>query len=353
MQSTRPQYFRFRYIDREIRRGRYPNCPQLGETLGVSTRTIQRDVEFMKDSLDAPVEFDPIRNGYHYTEGSFNLPFEQMTEGELLAMLVADKALGEFRGTAFEGVLRGIFVKLAEALPLEVTISPQALAEAYTFVDTAPVRSDPGIFRALQEAVNEGCTIEILYHTQSRNRTGRRLIDPYHLASVDGEWFLLAWCHERREVRVFRPSRIRELRATEERFHRPDDFNAARFLSAKFHAMSGDRPVSIRIRFDASLAGYIQERDWMLEHEIQFRTDGGLDLTVRVENADAIIRWVLQWGFGAEIISPPWVRRRLREQLERIRERYEPHPSSSVRSRRKGQGTGRVLKPPSPAKMPA
>lgn len=353
MQSTRPQYFRFRYIDREIRRGRYPNCPQLGETLGVSTRTIQRDIEFMKDSLDAPVEFDPIRVGYYYTEDSFNLPFQQMTEGELLAMLVADKALGEFRGTAFEGVLQGIFVKLSEALPQEVTISPQALAEAYTFIDTAPVKSDPGIFRALQEAVNDGRTIDILYHTQSRNHTGRRLIDPYHLASVDGEWFLLAWCHERREVRVFRPSRIRELQTTNERFHRPDDFDAGRFLSTKFHAMTGDRPVSIRIRFDASLAGYIQERDWLLEHEIQLRTDGGLDLTVRVENADAIVRWVLQWGGGAEIISPPWVRRRLREQLERIRERYDSPPSSAMRSRRKGQGTGRVLKPPSPAKTPA
>ncbi len=353
MQSTRPQYFRFRFIDREIRRGRYPNCPLLGEMLGVSARTIQRDIEFMKDSLDAPVEFDPIRNGYYYTETSFNLPFAQMTEGELLAMLVADKALGEFRGTAFEGVIRGIFVKLADALPEEVTISPQALAEAYTFVDTAPVRSDPGIFRALQDAVNDGATIEILYHTQSRNQTGRRTVDPYHLANVDGEWFLLAWCHEREEVRIFRPSRIRELRATGKRFHRPDDFNAARFLSTKFHAMAGDRPVSIRIRFDPTLAGYIRERDWMLEHEIQFRTDGGLDLTVRVENADAVVRWVLQWGLGAEIISPPWVRRRLREQVERIHERYEPRPSRVARFRGKGKGTGRVLKPPSPAKRPA
>jgi hypothetical protein len=97
----------------------------------------------------------------------------------------------------------------------------------------------------------------------------------------------------------------------------------------------------------------MKERDWMLEHEIQFRTDGGIDLTVRLEDADAIVRWVLQWGFGAEIMPPPWVRRRPREQLERIRERYEPHPPRAMRSRRKGQGIGRVLKPPSPAKKQA
>jgi hypothetical protein len=52
MQSTRPQYFRFRYIDREVRRGRYPNCPQLGETLGVSTRTIPSARRRLREPLE-------------------------------------------------------------------------------------------------------------------------------------------------------------------------------------------------------------------------------------------------------------------------------------------------------------
>lgn len=349
MQNTRPQIYRLIVIDREIRSGRYPNSTRLAEMLEVSGRTIQRDVEFLRDSLRAPLEFDPTHNGYVYTEPSFFLPTLQMTEGDLLAVLVADKALGEFRGTAFEGALRQIFEKLASLLPEEVTVSPQELAEAYSFQATAPVRCDPQVFRDLQEAIRDAASLEVVYHTQSRNATERRTLDPYRLASLDGEWYLLAFCHRHRQVRVFRPSRIREMRRTGETFHLPPDFDASRFLHTKFHAMAGDRPVEVRIHFDRSIAGYIAEREWPEENQCQFLTDGGVELRLVTENADAVIRWVLNWGVGAEILSPPWVRRRLREMVQRILQRYDGQGGRSVRAGRSSGASRQVYKPPSPS----
>ncbi len=347
MQNTRPQIYRLMVIDREIRAGRYPNSTRLAEALEVSGRTIQRDVEFLRDSLRAPLEFDPTHNGYVYTEPSFFLPTQQLTEGELLAVLVADKALGEFRGTTFEGTLRRIFEKLAALLPEEVTVSPQELAEAYTFQATAPVRCEPQVFRDLQEAIRDTAGLEVVYHTQSRDATERRKIDPYRLASIDGEWYLLAFCHNHQQVRVFRPSRIRELKRTGGTFLLPPDFDVSRFLHTKFHAMAGDKPVEVRIHFDRTLAGYIAEREWPEGNQCQFLTDGGVELRLTTENADAVIRWVLNWGVGAEILSPPWVRRRLREMVQRILQRYDGHGGRSVRAGRSSGASRQVYKPPS------
>jgi predicted DNA-binding transcriptional regulator YafY len=347
MQSTRPPILRLMVIDREIRSGRFPNAPRLAEALEVSTRTVQRDLEFLRDSLGAPLEWSPPQNGYTYGESTFFLPFQQVTEGELVAVLVADKALSEYRGTPFEGQLRGIFRKLTDSLPEEVAISPEELAHAYSFSWTAPVRTDGAIFRTLQEAIRETETLEVLYHTQSRDVTKWRRIDPYHLANVDGEWYLLAFCHINKEIRVFRPSRVREVRRTKETFRMPGGFDPAKFLKTKFHAMAGETPTEVKVRFDRTLAGYITEREWGPANRLQYITDGGVDLNLTTENADAVIRWVLNWGPGAEILSPPWVRRRVREMLKRLMERYDGKAKKPRPLRRRRRAPERVLKPPS------
>ena len=74
----------------------------LARDLEVSAKSIHRDLEFMRDRLDLPFEFDARRRGYHYTEEVRAFPTLQITEGELVALVVADKALQQYRGTSFE-----------------------------------------------------------------------------------------------------------------------------------------------------------------------------------------------------------------------------------------------------------
>lgn len=345
MPSTRPPISRLMIIDREIRSGAFPNAPSLAAQLEVSARTIQRDLEFLRDSLNGPLEWSALDNGYFYREASFFLPIQQLTEGELLAVLVADKALNEYSGTPFEGTLKRIFEKLTQALPDEVSVSPQELSHAYSFQWTAPVPISSDVFRALQESIRDTTTVDVFYHTQSRDVTQWRKIDPYHLANVDGEWYLLGFCHVHAQVRVFRPSRVRQIKRTSETFEIPGGFDAVHFLKTKFHAMTGDDPVSVRIRFDHALAGYITERQWAPVHRVQYLTDGGVDLTLAVENVDAVIRWVLNWGTGAEVLSPPWVRRRMRETLTRLAERYAESMSRAGRQAKERAGKERDGKP--------
>ena len=85
-------------IDQKIREGTAPNCGRLAQELEVSRRTILRDIDFMKYDLAAPLEYDPGKRGYVYSEPNWVMPSVRITEGELFALLVAEKAL--------EGILR-------------------------------------------------------------------------------------------------------------------------------------------------------------------------------------------------------------------------------------------------------
>ena len=104
-------------IHQAILSAQYPNATKLAEELEVSTKSIHRDLEFMRDRLDLPIEYNPTRYGYYYTQEVSGFPTLQITEGELFAMLVAEKALQQYRGTTFERPLISAFKKIAASLP--------------------------------------------------------------------------------------------------------------------------------------------------------------------------------------------------------------------------------------------
>ncbi len=94
MAKFKPQYRRLIFIDQKIRQGmqvgRLPNCSSLAEEWEVSRKTIQRDLEYLRDELNAPLEYDAIQHGYYYTEENFRLPAIRIRQSDLFAICIAE-----------------------------------------------------------------------------------------------------------------------------------------------------------------------------------------------------------------------------------------------------------------------
>ncbi|MGC8991868.1 MAG: helix-turn-helix transcriptional regulator, partial [Verrucomicrobiia bacterium] len=120
--KSRPPLERMLRIHRAIQAGKHPNATTLAAEMEVSTKSVHRDIEFMRDRLGLPIEFDPRRNGYYYTQEVASFPTLQLTEGELFALLVAEKAIQQYRGTTFERPLMSALRKMADSLPEPVSI---------------------------------------------------------------------------------------------------------------------------------------------------------------------------------------------------------------------------------------
>ena len=99
--NSRPPLERMLRIHQALQAGGFPNASRLARETEVSTKTIQRDLEFMRDRMSLPVEFDATRNGYFYSGEVSGFPTMQITEGEIFALVVAEKALQQYRGTSF------------------------------------------------------------------------------------------------------------------------------------------------------------------------------------------------------------------------------------------------------------
>ena len=176
--ATRPPLRRIMEIDFALRTGGWPNCSTLALELEVDPRTIGRDIEFMRDQLAAPVEFDSVHNGYFYTEPTYCLPYLQLTEGELLSLFLADRVNRQFQGTPFEADLRRAIDKLSANLPDVVSVRRDEVDDFLSVLPASQSFYDPHVFCAISGAVLRRRQIDMLYWTAGRNETNRRLVDP-------------------------------------------------------------------------------------------------------------------------------------------------------------------------------
>src|SRR6476646_9333371 len=113
-QFSRPPLARMMQLHAQLQARKFPNCRKLAHELEVSTKTIQRDIDFMRDQLGLPIEYDQLHFGFIYTEPVTSFPNIEVSEGEVVALFVAQKVLEQYRGTSFEKPLRTAFEKITE-----------------------------------------------------------------------------------------------------------------------------------------------------------------------------------------------------------------------------------------------
>ena len=301
---SRPPLERMLRIHQAIHSGKYPNATTLAGELEVSTKSIYRDIEFMRDRLELRVEFDGARNGFHYTEEVSNFPTLQITEGELFALLVAEKALQQYRGTAFERPLLSAFKKMAASLPDTVSLNLADWEQTISFRTSAEPILNVEIFDTLAKATARHGQLLLTYRKPGRKETEPRIVDPYHLANINGEWFLFAYCHLRNDIRTFVPSRIQEAELTGKTFIRPQKFSLEKRLRDTFGVVTGQGEFEVVIRFDELVSDYIREKRWHPSQQLIELEDGGVELRLKLSSLAEIQRWILSWGGQACALAP-------------------------------------------------
>jgi predicted DNA-binding transcriptional regulator YafY len=114
-------------IDEAIRSEIYPSITKLARKAEVNDRTIERDLEYLRDIYQAPVEYDRQKRGYYYSEPNFFIKSVMLTEGELFSIAVFDRLLEQYRNTPLENTLRRIFNKIIRSMPDKVTVDAALL----------------------------------------------------------------------------------------------------------------------------------------------------------------------------------------------------------------------------------
>lgn len=155
------------------------------------------------------------------------------------------------------------------------------------------------------------------YFSASRGRSSQREVDPYHLWYTAGGLYLIAYDHRRREVRTFAVERIRNLTLTDHPYQLPLGFDLDAYVRDSLVVMRGP-PIAVELLFDKATAAWARDREWHPSQRLTPLRDGRIRMTLQVADTREVVGWILSFGSGVRVVSPPALRERVREEARNV-----------------------------------
>ncbi|HEV2678976.1 MAG TPA: YafY family protein [Rhodanobacter sp.] len=200
----------------------------LAQTLGVSLRTVYRDVADLQLS-GVPIEGE-AGVGYVLRKGS-DIPPLMFNANELEALVVGSRFVRAFAGTQLAESAQSALLKIEAVLPPELRErSARTRIYAPVWRDEHKLAFAVRIDR-LHAAIGAHQVLRLAYRDEAGSISTRE-VEPLCLAFWGGKWTLGAWCRLRQGFRNFRPDRIDELAETGEVFDELDGRNLDAYLLA-------------------------------------------------------------------------------------------------------------------------
>jgi predicted DNA-binding transcriptional regulator YafY len=283
---------------------------QLSGELGVTKRTVQRDIEVLT-AAGFPVTSE-MRNGtvfWHFMEGFHAEAPVALTLAEQMALYFSKGLFKPLQGTPIYESLESAIRKIGAQLPPQSFKFLRGLDQGIS-VSSFGLKDyshSKQVIEALTRAVFNKLTARIAHRTVHHEQAIEREVDPYRLWYVNHGLYLVAHDHLKNDLRVFAVERIQSVRLTNRRFEIPDDFDFEKFQQTASNMIWGE-PQEVKIRVSASQAPYIRERTWHPSQKIEDEPDGSIILTLQIADLWEVKHWLIGFGSEAEVLEPAELR---------------------------------------------
>lgn len=314
------------WIHGQIQAGKYPNANVIAAHFEVEPKTVHRTITFMRDRFKLPLAYSAKHRGFFYTEPVYDLPWMNITEGEAVSILMAERLARAYGGGKLGTEIATALAKVADSLTDTISVN---LGEFLALQSVEPLPSSPidhTHFTALENATRERRCVRMTYFTQSSGETSERNINPLHLHNAKAEWYVIAFDHKRNDIRDFHIGRIRELAVLKEVFTPPPDFDINRHLESGFGMFRGGGTLQeVVVEFDAHQARWIRQQSKVHPTaEYDELPDGRLRVSMRVGALEGVKMWVLQYGARAKVVQPESLRAEILTELRLLMDEYDP-----------------------------
>ncbi len=301
---------------------------ELAREFGVDVKTIRRDLDAL--SLEYPItEKKRGREVFYRFADGFTFSFPNIEIEELAVLLLAQEAIegiGITAGDSFYAARAdSLLGKIRASLPRSVREKMDALAAVYgsASVPSKDFSAHGAIIDRLASCAVRRVKVEIRYHGLNSDRLESRTIDPYAVYfDPDGATLkLAAFDAGKSRISVFSVERIRHLKELSAAFIRPADFVLKDYLLENcFNGIHGT-PVTVVLKTSGITARIFAERQFHPSQKIIERKQKRgasteiVTIQMKVAGGRGLIRFILSHLPNIEVVSPPEVRREVREIL--------------------------------------
>jgi len=303
-------------IIQEVKTEPRQTVPQMIQMLGISRSQYYKDKDILKN-----MGFDFT---YSRSEKRFILirdyypPIEGLSLSERLSLIMAFRQLsatGEYLLT-FDGL------NAAKKLAAEL---PEPLRDS--LFDDIVLKEGFGcnqeIMERLQHAVTNRQRVILTYQRPGHDEPELHELEPYHIFFRRRALYAEGYSWTEKMICMYRLNRITKVEYTPYGFKEiRDNYNFGTRHRNAFSAFPGDTTEHVKIRFNRRIGEYIRETLWHHSQKITPAGDGGILFEVDVAYPREVMWWAFQWGAGAEVLEPLWLREEAKETIRKMSGNY-------------------------------
>lgn len=283
-------------------------------------RTIRRDLAAL-EAAHFPLLSERIDGGVRWRllDGFRNVPALGLSPTELMALTFTRHLLLPLEGTEIKSALDSALQKAMARIPPPAMELVRQLEQSFS-VGLGPhkrYREHRITIDLLTKAITRARTVQMRYFSASRNAASRREVDPYRLRYVAGGLYLIAYCHWRKDVRMFAVERIKSLTLTDHPYQMPLRFDLEAYVENALVVMQG-KQIEVELLFEKMTAAWVKDRIWHASQQTKKLKDGRLRMTLMVADTRELVGWVLSFGSGVRVVQPDSLRMTVEEEARSI-----------------------------------
>ncbi len=311
-----------------LRSARQPVSRQrLEDELECSRATVKRIIESMRLYLNAPIAYDAQRNGYHYDiQGKadhgpmYELPGVWFNASELQALLTVQQLLQQVQPGLFEQQMAPLRERIDQLLNLQQGDS-ESLVQRIRIVHAA-ARPLGDFFQAIAGATAQRKRLQIDYHARSTDHISQRQVSPQRLVFYRDNWYLDAWCHARKALRIFALDAVQHAKVLTEPALDVSVAELEAHVASAYGIFSGAVKEKAVLRFSPERARWVAREKWHPQQESRWLDDGSFELILPYGNPTELIMDILRFGPDVEVMAPAALREQVIARLRGSLERY-------------------------------
>jgi predicted DNA-binding transcriptional regulator YafY len=331
---------RFYRIELLIKRQAGVTFDQLLDELEVSPATLKRDLQYLRDRMDAPIVYDRADNVYRFEAGAaeaanggplarersaaktHELPGVWFSEKELHALLTMHQLIA---GLDDGGVLGRHLQPLLDKLHGMLGASgdeAQTLMRRVRIVNPAKRAVASRWFEEAVSAVLSRRRLLISYYTRSKRSESERVLSPQRLLHYRNTWYLDAWCHASEGLRRFALDAVRSAKVLDEPARELPMAEVEAALDQGYGIFGGARLRWATLHFSAEAAQWVAQEEWHPQQQVKAQADGSLRMRIPYSDHTELVMDVLRHGPNVRVVSPPELIEQVRTQLEETLQAY-------------------------------
>ena len=297
----------------------------LEERLECSRATILRTIETLRNTFNAPLEYDRERNGYYYDnqDGSaFELPGVWFDANELYALLTTQQLLEQIEPGLLGAQLKPIKGRLEKILAAQ-NLGNREIANRIRILSMMGRNKTVRYFQQVASALLQRQQLDMIYYTRSNGGQTSRTVSPQRLTHYRDNWYLDAWCHKREALRSFALECIKKAAPIELAARDIAEAELDEHFASSYGIFAGKANHIAVLHFTAERARWVADEQWHPQQQGTFLPDGRYELRIPYANETELIMDILKHGAAVEVIAPESLRQSIVKKLHEMQKIYE------------------------------